>query len=151
MVDAGNANITWTDKIHFLTINTTSTRDGCQVLITQSFPLPQGQYHVTCTNGTIYVTSGYVGVGPLNLLPAMFKAIITDPTGIDVSCEMAAPGFCRSRALAIPPLLIFFYLDQQRSLPFPPSTCPTVTSLRRSFRVLFPLSTRTASPLVSHW
>ena len=90
MFNAGNANVTRLDNIYFLTADEMITKDGRQVVITQSFSLPQGQYPVICNNGNVHVTCGYIGVGPLALSPAIFKAIITDPTGINVPCEMIA-------------------------------------------------------------
>ena len=87
MVAVDNANVTWPDNIHFLTVDTTITKDGCQVQFTQPFTLPQGQQSVTRANISLHVTCGYIGVDPSTLLPAMFKAIIIEPTGIALVAE----------------------------------------------------------------
>ena len=96
MVGQGNATVIWPNNIHFLTIDTTITKDSHQVQFTQIFPLAQGQHPVTCTNGPVHISRGCIGVDPSNLSLAMFKAVITEPTGTGVPCELAVPAFGQS-------------------------------------------------------
>ena len=107
IVDADSANDSRPDNIHYLPVDTTLMKDGHHIVITQSFPLPQGQYPVTRNNVKVHTTHGYVSVDPLALPPVIFKVIITEPARIDVPCEMVSSVFVHSRA-ALNPVNLYF-------------------------------------------
>jgi hypothetical protein len=64
MVDAGLADGTRPDSIHFMTVDTAIQRDGRVVFITQSFTLSQGQHTVARPASNLHITNSYVGEDP---------------------------------------------------------------------------------------
>ena len=81
-----------------------------------------------------HTNRGYVGVGPCSLPPEMCKVLITDLTGLNVSCAFVSPGFVQVRVTLYPDEL-FLTVQRRYSRTFRDNiwtrlhtlTCPVAT------------------------
>ena len=102
MVATGAVKAMRLDNIRFMTVDTTISRKGRSVTITQSFLLPQYQKNVTRPNSAIHFIHGYVVQDPVAMPADLSKTFIISPINLDIIYAMVAPGFDQNRAILDP-------------------------------------------------